>query len=170
MRKLVKHLDNRIEIYFASVFLLVFTFLTILQVIMRYVFNNPLSWSEELARFAFIWFVYISGSYAVKFQRHVRLSFVDKLPQPLNLVFQMLALLIWLSFLIFVDIYSFEVISLMYTSNQYSPANHIPIYIMYYSVALGAILMSIRVIQHVVKKAKQIVRYFKKDQSAISRG
>lgn len=170
MRKLVKHLDNKIEIYIAAVFQIVFTFLTILQVTMRYAFNNPLTWSEELARFAFIWFVYISGSYAVKFQRHVRLSFVDKLPQPFNLVFQMLALLLWLSFLIFVDIYSIEVISLMYSSNQYSPANHVPIYIMYYSVALGAILMSIRVIQHVVRKVKEIIRYFKKDQSAISRG
>lgn len=156
----MKHLDRNIEIYFASILLASFSILTMLQVIMRYVFNNPLSWSEELARYMFVWFVYISGSYAVKYRRHVRLGFiVDKMPKPINLYSQLLAFLSWLSFLIFLDIYSFKVITLLIDSKQKSPATNIPMYILYFSILIGAILMTIRVIQHVVNKVVEIRDY-----------
>jgi len=35
--------------------LAIFTLLTLVQVITRYCFNMPLSWSEQLARYLFIW-------------------------------------------------------------------------------------------------------------------
>lgn len=35
--------------------LVAFTLLTLVQVVMRYVFKMPLSWSEQLARYMFIW-------------------------------------------------------------------------------------------------------------------
>ncbi len=35
--------------------LVAFTLLTLVQVVMRYVFKMPLSWSEQLARYLFIW-------------------------------------------------------------------------------------------------------------------
>ena len=35
--------------------LVAFTLLTLVQVVMRYVFEMPLSWSEQLARYLFIW-------------------------------------------------------------------------------------------------------------------
>ena len=39
----------------SGVLLVGFVILTLVQVIMRYVFKNPLSWSEQLARYMFIW-------------------------------------------------------------------------------------------------------------------
>ena len=39
----------------SGVLLVGFVILTLIQVIMRYVFKNPLSWSEQLARYMFIW-------------------------------------------------------------------------------------------------------------------
>lgn len=38
-----------------GVLLVGFVALTLIQVVMRYVFGNPLSWSEQLARYMFIW-------------------------------------------------------------------------------------------------------------------
>lgn len=38
-----------------GVLLVGFVVLTLIQVVMRYVFGNPLSWSEQLARYMFIW-------------------------------------------------------------------------------------------------------------------
>ena len=35
--------------------LVIFTLLTLVQVVLRYVFEMPLSWSEQLARYLFIW-------------------------------------------------------------------------------------------------------------------
>lgn len=39
----------------SGILLVLFTVLTLVQVIARYVFSYPLSWSEQLARYLFIW-------------------------------------------------------------------------------------------------------------------
>ena len=41
---------------------------------MRYVVGASLSWSEELARYVFIWLVYIGISYAVQMKAHVKVE------------------------------------------------------------------------------------------------
>ena len=44
------------------------------QVVMRYVFQNSLSWSEELGRYLFIWLTWLSTGYAVRQKRHLRIE------------------------------------------------------------------------------------------------
>ena len=41
---------------------------------MRYIFNNSLSWSEELARYLFIWMVYLAIGYAAKQRKHIKID------------------------------------------------------------------------------------------------
>lgn len=155
MKRLLVFLDENIEVILASIALIIFSILTITQVIMRYVFNNPLSWTEELARYLFIWFVYISGSYAVKYQRHVKLSFiVDKFKEPIKSYIQLCSLLLWLSFLLFLNVYSIQVVEFIYHSNQSSPANNLPMYLVYLAITIGSLLMTLRVIQHIILKVK----------------
>lgn len=48
----------------------------LLQVIFRYLLNAPLSWSEELSTFLFVWATLLSASYGVRTQEHLRLTFV----------------------------------------------------------------------------------------------
>ncbi|TMV08277.1 TRAP transporter small permease [Arenibacterium halophilum] len=51
------------------------------QVVFRYVLNIPLSWSEELATFLFVWSTLLAASYGVRRQEHLRLTFLqDVLP------------------------------------------------------------------------------------------
>jgi len=38
------------------------TILVFIQVVMRYVFSNSLSWSEEMARFIFLWLSWIGAA------------------------------------------------------------------------------------------------------------
>ncbi|MEJ2134846.1 MAG: TRAP transporter small permease subunit [Desulfofustis sp.] len=38
----------------------------LLQVFFRYVMNAPLYWSEEIARYAFVWLVFIGAAIAPK--------------------------------------------------------------------------------------------------------
>jgi TRAP-type C4-dicarboxylate transport system permease small subunit len=52
-----------------------------LQVFSRYVLNHSLSWSEELARYMFIWLVFTSAAIVLRKDRHIQVTaFVDKLP------------------------------------------------------------------------------------------
>jgi TRAP-type C4-dicarboxylate transport system permease small subunit len=44
-----------------------------LQVIMRYVFNSALQWSEEVAAMAMVWAVYMGASLCVRERFHIRI-------------------------------------------------------------------------------------------------
>ena len=41
----------------------------------RYVLNNSLSWTEELARYLMVWFAYIGMAMAFRDESHVNVSF-----------------------------------------------------------------------------------------------
>ena len=54
MKKLIKALNKTEEVVLVAMFALMVAIIFI-QVIMRYVFQNSLYWSEELGKFLFIW-------------------------------------------------------------------------------------------------------------------
>ncbi len=45
-----------------------------IQVVCRYVFQNSLTWSEEMARYMFVWLVYFSVSYTARREKHIRID------------------------------------------------------------------------------------------------
>jgi TRAP-type C4-dicarboxylate transport system permease small subunit len=53
----------------------------VLQVFSRYVFNLPLAWTEELARYLFIWSVFLGASHAMRHGEHIAIGLlVERLP------------------------------------------------------------------------------------------
>nr|WP_229583476.1 TRAP transporter small permease [Paracoccus sp. S-4012] len=56
------------------------TIASLIQVVARYVFDNPLSWTEEFSRFAFIWVSYLSAWLAWRYRAHIALGAVDHVP------------------------------------------------------------------------------------------
>ena len=50
--------------------------LTVIQVFFRYVVGDPLSWSEELARWLFVWTVYLGWPLLISKKKHMRLEFL----------------------------------------------------------------------------------------------
>lgn len=52
-----------------------------LQVIMRYVFNNSLPWSEELGKFFFVWITWLGISLGERVGEHIKITMLtDRLP------------------------------------------------------------------------------------------
>lgn len=65
------------------------------QVIMRYVFNNSLSWSEELGKFLFVWISWLGISIGHKRKEHIKITLVvDKLPHKLKMICEAISELI----------------------------------------------------------------------------
>lgn len=79
MKKILNLLDKIEEVLLVSMFagmVLVIFF----QVIMRYIFNNSLPWSEELGKFFFVWISWIGISIGAKRGEHIKITMlVDKL-------------------------------------------------------------------------------------------
>jgi C4-dicarboxylate transporter DctQ subunit len=51
-----------------------------LQVFLRYIFNSPLAWVEEVGRYLFIWSVFLGTAAALAEDRHIRITaLIDRL-------------------------------------------------------------------------------------------
>ena len=60
----IGNIYNNLEEYLLVVSLVINVLLVFLQVIMRTVFKNSLTWSEELSRYIFIWQIWLGASIA----------------------------------------------------------------------------------------------------------
>lgn len=163
LKRIYHHLDEYVEVYLASAALVIFTSLVVAQVFMRYVLGAPLTWSEELARYALVWFVWIAGSYAVKYLRHVKFNvLVDLIGRHLPIaqrVIRIVVFVLWLAFLLLMLVLSWQQVLQQVTSGQVSAASRIPMSFVYFGLTLGMALMSLRVLQHTGLAFVDIVKH-----------
>ena len=67
-----RFLEKHFEEVLTGVLVMFMASMVFFQVIMRYVFSLPTSWSDELAIYAMLWSVYISVAWAVRERAHIR--------------------------------------------------------------------------------------------------
>ena len=75
------------------------TLLMFTQVIMRYFGDEPLSWSEEVIRYSFMWCGFLGAALAQRGGWHVALELVDSYPAPLRRLLRVLGPLVMIGFL-----------------------------------------------------------------------
>lgn len=76
-----------------------------IAVTMRYVFNAPIPWSEDMTGFFLVWMVLIGAAPALRDHLHVSIDLIiEKLPIMIQTIFRMISLLI-ISFVIWIMIY-----------------------------------------------------------------
>jgi TRAP-type C4-dicarboxylate transport system permease small subunit len=80
MKKCVDFLE-KLQGFWGVLLCIGLTLVVFLQVITRYVFHAPFLWSEEVARFLFLWVVMMGASMSVKNERHfiIELFKVEKI-------------------------------------------------------------------------------------------
>ncbi len=119
--------------------------LLFMQIIMRYVFSNSISWSEELARYIFLWQIWIGASYGVKKTRHIRIEIIkEHISEKGKNFIECLTISISIIFCGFLAIKGSELIRSIFSLGQLSSALRLPMGYPYLSVPVGATLMIIR--------------------------
>lgn len=142
-----------IEGYMSFVLLLTMTFVMFIGVIFRYVFNASLSWSEELSRYLFIWFIFISTSYAVTERAHIRVEALNKIiPKKIRPYMNIVGRIIWFAFSLFVTYLGVSYAMSMTTS--VSAAMKLPMTLVYFGIPIGYFLMSIRLFVQIIQSIK----------------
>lgn len=61
----------------AGVFMVLMSLTTFANVLARYFFNSPIQWAEEMARYAFIWVVFLGAVVCTKRKRHIAIDFLS---------------------------------------------------------------------------------------------
>ena len=121
--------------------------ITFIQVLFRYIFHLSLAWSEELAKYLFLWLAALSAAYAFKTGSHFALRFlVDRMGKKLRGFVQNLVVVLVSLFLVI-----FVWKALEYTismSNQVAPSTQISMVWPYSSAVVGGGLMLFYVIRN----------------------
>ncbi|CDT80285.1 C4-dicarboxylate transport system (Permease small protein) [Vibrio coralliirubri] len=152
----MKWLNDNLEAALGGALLAGVVLLITVQVIMRYVFQNALSWSEELTLWTFIWFIWIGISYAFKERKHVKVTFFqDLLPLKAKAALEVVIDISVIVFLLIMTYQSYKLISLPYVLSQKSVVLNLPIAILYASAPVGSLLSVFRIIQFYVAKPAQ---------------
>ena len=131
------------------------TVLVFCQVVMRYIFSNALSWSEELARFIFMWLSWVGASYAVKERSHFRVEmFANLLKGQHRKRFELSVLAVWFGFSVIMAWLGTRLMIFLMETGQISAAMEIPMSWVYASVPAGCALMALRLVAEIVKILK----------------
>ncbi|WP_158735830.1 TRAP transporter small permease [Alteribacillus sp. YIM 98480] len=72
--KIIKFLDRYIEEYLLIFTTAVLVITLFIQVVTRNILGFTFPWTEELARYMFIWMLFIGVSYAVKKNKHLKIE------------------------------------------------------------------------------------------------
>ena len=154
--KVLKWIDEKLEL---SIFVILMTLMTIIifvQVIMRYVMKNSLVWSEELARYLFIWLIYLGISYGAKCMKHIKIEdALGLFPIAFRPKVVLIGDFVFFMFSVFISYTAFTIVLKQLKLGQESPAMNMPIWIIYAAPMVGFGLTAIRLIQTILYRVKQ---------------
>jgi len=152
--KVIKWLDEHFEEYILIVLSMCTVIIVFTQVFMRYVLGESLTWSEEVARYLFIWMIYVGISYGVKKEKHLG---VDAFPmlfeQKGKIIIDMIASFSFLMFAVIMTYYGFDIVLKV---TRESAALELPLEWVYAAPVVGMILTSIRLIQKLLRLVNQL--------------
>ncbi|WIM85471.1 TRAP transporter large permease subunit [Gallibacterium anatis] len=149
---------NKLEEWLGGVLFLVIFVVLIAQILARQVFNDPLIWSEELARLLFVYVGMLGISMGIRTQQHVFIDFLTNMmsEKMRKAAVSFSQLLIFISLILFIHfgikLYNgatFEIVSLGISEKW-----------LYAALPLLSVLMLIRFLQAQVENYRNNLSYF----------
>ena len=161
---MLKALDDYLEETILLILLVLMTCIMGIQIVSRYVFQNSLTWSEELVRYMFVWSAFLGIPFCIKHGLSIKVDqFRNLFPISLQKALMYIdKIIIFLLFLV-LFIYSFSVVKASYLSGQTSPAMQLPIWMVQISVTVFSLLTMIRSIQNFLNLVRGRIKLEQKD-------
>jgi TRAP-type C4-dicarboxylate transport system permease small subunit len=155
---IVKALDfidaqiSRLEGFMLAVGVIAMTINTIAAVISRFVFNNAITYTDELNVIFIVVVTYAGLSYAARNGRHIRMSAIyDAMPAKTRKVMMIVMASVTSAFMFFLSFYSYYYIFEVYESGRILPALGLPVFYIYLWVPVGLIMTGLQYAFTVVK-------------------
>lgn len=144
---------NDFELYLAAYLFIFLTIMLFAQVVSRYVFNNAVTWTEELANMVFVFLTYLGVSAGVKHRKHLSIDFVVQ-----KVSFKKKRIMLIVSDIIFILFCIYMLFPMFTIINGYnglggasSPLLGIPKVISYSTIPVCFVLTIFRLVQDIVK-------------------
>ena len=122
--------------------------IAIVAVVLRYVFNVLIFWSEEAVIYLVLLSVFVGAVVTLRHDEHVK---VDVIPQLLKgrarLGWQVMASVLTIVYLLCIGVYAWLLMFEPGTRNTVTPALKVPLWVVYFALPLGFTLMFLRTLE-----------------------
>jgi TRAP-type C4-dicarboxylate transport system permease small subunit len=147
--------EHHPEDWLAFVIFWSLAFIVFLQFFTRYVLNDSLSWTEEIARYGLMWVVFIGGAMVTRRNTHIVVELLSNVMKPGPLRAALLAFVdfVKLAFLGLLAFVSWTITERMHF--QRMTVFDLPMSYVYGGVAFGFFLMFARQAQNVWRNARK---------------
>jgi len=150
---LFKKAVDRIVDFFAVSLLVLMVGACFYQVTARYVFSNPPDWTEEVARYAFVWITFLGGAIACRGEAHLGVdALVNLFPKKVQQAISFLITAITIVVLLILITKGIKVVTVV--SRQLWPALRYSMAFPYLAIPVGASLMVLEMVYLVLKKLR----------------
>ena len=123
------------------------------QVLFRFIINQPLAWSEELAIYCLVWLTFLGAAYAMSLKAHIGVEFfTDLFPRSIQKVFFALASIASIAFYIIMIVQGYDLVR--QSMAQLSPVMRIPMGWVYAVIPLSGLFLIINLIHLFTKEMK----------------
>ena len=147
--KVLRVINNKLEEVFLVILMALAVIIVSAQIVTRFILKTPLPWSEEVARYIFIWLVWVRAAFATKERKHIRIDVVvSRLPQIGQKACTIISTIIWIGFTIFMVYISAVLTSSVMTGGQTGTGSGMPMWIPYSAIPVGMALMLFRILQN----------------------
>jgi len=144
---------RKADTFLIFIFLLGMVCSSFSQVIFRIVLKHPLSWTEELSRYLFIWLSFIGGALAVLEGSHFNMDFLSIFITGKNKEYINLLVNICLAvFSVVLVVYGWKLVFMVWS--QKSPALRIPMSIPYLALPLNGVLTLVHLLERTIESIK----------------
>lgn len=126
----------------------IITILITTQVVLRYVFNDSITWAEELTRFLVVWMSFIGAAMGVRLSGHISIDlFSTILPERQRRFLDVGVCLAGLLFAACLFVYGGRLFLHTVATGQLSSAMRMPMYLVYFIFPVSAFLLAFRFTQ-----------------------
>src|SRR3954453_19776683 len=148
-------IEHHPEDWIAFVIFWSLAFIVFLQFFTRYVLNDSLSWTEEIARYGLMALTFIGGAVVTRKKAHIAVELVSNLmgPGPLRAALLAVVDFVTLGFMALLAYFSVTIIERMHA--QRMTVFELPMSIVYGAVGLGCFMMLARQVQVVWRNARE---------------
>jgi len=144
---------NFVMKYFLILLMVVLTSSVFLQVVFRFVLEQPLAWSEELARYCLVWLTFLGAAYAMSLRAHIGVTFFNDLfPLKIRRVLFIIATLASVSFFALMVFQGYNLVG--QSMEQLSPVLRIPMGFIYFVIPLSGFLLIVNLLATFVQDFK----------------
>jgi len=120
--------------------------ISFVAVVCRYVFNNSLTWSEELTRYMFIWIVFLGAAIGVRQRAHIAIDlFAGRIGPAGERLLDVVERVATIAFALLVGIPGWTFVRI--GMSNLSPALEIPMGLVYAATVVGSALMILYVLR-----------------------